>query len=183
MEDISNVFASINDILSNVELSEVTSESNGMGMEELPDGYYLSEVEKAEIKSSKSSGLPMVAFQFKVIEDGISADIDSNGNVIKEYIDKTKNRKIFLYYPLKNDDGKSVKRFVSDMLKFEGDTPGESLLPKEAFVSAEVLNDSLEVLIGMRIFIQVSTSKNKDGQDMVWKNPISWKRVDALELR
>lgn len=181
MEDLQNVFASINDVLSNVTLDEVTSESNGFSNEELPDGYYLSEVEKAEIKTSKTSGKPMVAFQFKVVENGIAADVDEQGRTVKSYIEKTQNRKIFLNYVL--SDEKSVKRFASDMLKFEGDEPGESLLPKEAFISAETLYDALEVLEGMRIFIQVSTSKNREGKDMTWKNPISWKRVDALELR
>lgn len=175
---IKNTQAILDSLLKQVNLEDVTTESSGF--DALPDGYYLTEVEKAEIKTSKSSGQPMAALQFKVCEDGFDIDIDSGGTTHITQINKTKNRKIFLYWVLKDES--SVKRFVSDMLKFEGETAGEPLLPKEAFTTSETLEDALECLIGMRIYAHVSTSEKDDGTSQTWTNVISWKRAAALEL-
>lgn len=177
-EELKKVLGSLNSLLADTKLDDVSSESSGF--ESLPDGYYLTEVEKAELTVSKSSGSPMAAFQVKVVEDGVSANIDSKGLVDVTEIPRTKNRKIFLYYVLKNES--SVKRFVADMLKFEGATAGESLLGKEYFTNAELLEDALDVLIGSRIYVNVATSENKDGSESTWNNLISWKRASALEL-
>jgi hypothetical protein len=96
-------------------------------------------------------------------------------------LENTKNRKIFKYYPLVNE--KNVNSFVSDMLKFEGETAGESILPKEAFTSGEVLEDALDVLTGSRIYIQVSTTvKKSTGEASKWNNLVSWKRAESLGL-
>lgn len=173
-KDLTSIFNNLDDILKNTDLSDVSADSNSFS--ELPDGYYLSEVEKAELTESKKSHQPMVAFQFKVVEDGIGTDDDGN------FIDlpKTKNRKIFLYYVLK--DEASVRRFATDMLKFEGETKGEPILEKTYFTNSELLNDALDILTGMRIYIQSSTTENDDGTSSVWKNLVSWKRVEALKL-
>lgn len=175
MEDMKNLFSSLDELMKDTKLDDVTAE--GTGFDELPDGYYLSELEKAEIKESKSSHQPMVALQFKIVEDGIGTD-DKGENTI---IPKTKNRKIFMYYVLK--DERSLKRFVGDMLKFEGETAGEPLLEKECFTSSELLNDALDIIIGHCVYIQSSTTENDDGSNSVWKNLISWKRAQALELK
>lgn len=173
MEDMTKIFGALDSVLSNTDLADVTAESTGFN--ELPDGYYLSELEKAELKESKSSHQPMVALQFKVVEDGKAVDADSFVS-----IPKTKNRKIFMYYVLK--DEASVKRFVTDMLKFEGDKKGEPILGKEYFTNSQLLTDALDVLVGMRIYVQSSTTTNDDDTTSVWKNLISWKRAEALEL-
>lgn len=173
-ENLNNVLNSLNDLLTNTDLTDVSAESAGFS--ELPDGYYLSEVEKAELKESKSSHQPMVAFQFKIVDNGVN--IDENGELVT--VNKTKNKKVFMYYVLK-DDG-AVKRFVTDMLKFEGDTEGESVLTKEYFTNAELLEDALDILKGLRIYIHSSTSVNDDNSTSVWKNLISWKRAKTLEL-
>lgn len=177
MADMKNVFDKLNNLLGNTDLSDVTADSSGFS--DLPDGYYLCEVEKADLKESKSSHEPMVAFQFKVVEDGHTAEITDDGDVIIEDIKKTANRKIFVYYVLKDET--AVRRFATDMLKFEGEVAGESLLPKEAFMTSETLIDALDVLVGMRIYICASTTE-KDGSKSQWNNLISWKRVAALEL-
>lgn len=166
----------LDSILNNVDLSDVTP--GGVGYEDMPDGYYLCEVESAEIKESKSSHNPMAAFVLKVLENGIDADPSSDEVHLTE-IKSTKNRKIYQYYVLRDD--KSVKRFVRDMLKFEGAVAGESLLPKEAFLSSETIRDALEVLVGMRIYVQVSTTY-KDDIKSTWRNLVSWKRAKALNL-
>ena len=112
MEDLKNIMSALDSVLQSADLKDVSAE--GAGYDELPDGYYLGEVEKANITESKNSHLPMVAFQFKIIEDGIG--VKDDGSFVA--LPKTKNRKIFIYYVLK--DSSSVNRFASDMLKFEG---------------------------------------------------------------
>lgn len=173
MEDLKNIMNALDSVLQSADISDVSAE--GAGYEELPDGYYLGEVEKAELKESKSSHMPMVAFQFKVVEDGIG--VKDDGSLVA--IPKTKNRKMFIYYVLK--DAQSVSRFASDMLKFEGETPGEPLLEKECFVNSELLLDALEILIGRRLFIQSSTT-DKNGESSTWRNPISWTRAKKLGI-
>lgn len=172
MAEISKeLFNQLEELLSSVDMKDVTQE--GAGFEDLKPGYYLGELEKAEITSSKSSGAPMISCKFKVVEDGI--DLNDEGQKIKL---KGKNRIIFKYFPLK--DEASIKRMASDMLKFE-DEDGNSILPKEAFISTETLEDSLEVIIGMRVYLHV-TETEKNGEKSSWTTLISWKRARALEL-
>lgn len=177
-KDIKSLFDKLDGLLSTVDLSDVTAES--AGFTELPDGYYLCEVEKAEIRESKSSKMPMAAFTFKISEDGHTAEVDESSEPVITDIKKTANRKIFMYYVFK--DERSVKRFATDMLKFEGEEEGEPLLPKEAFLSGDTVNDALEILTGMRIYIHVSTTTNEDDTKSTWNNLISWKRAKALGL-
>ena len=177
-KDFKALFDKLDGLLSTVDLSDVTAES--AGFTELPDGYYLCEVEKTEIRESKSSKMPMAAFTFKILEDGYTAEVNESGETVINNIKKTANRKIFIYYVFK--DERSVKRFATDMLKFEGEEEGEPLLPKEAFLNADTVNDAHEILTGMRIYVHVSTTVNEDGTKTTWNNLISWKRAKALEL-
>ena len=172
--NLNDVLNSLNGLLGTTDLSDVSAESAGFS--ELPDGYYLAEVEKAELKESKSSHQPMVAFQFKIVDDGLTTD--ENGEFVS--VKKTKGRKIFMYYVLKDEN--SVRRFATDMLKFEGETVGEPVLSKEYFTNSELLLDALDILKEMRVYIQSSTTVNDDNSTSVWKNLISWKRAAALEL-
>lgn len=176
--DFTKLYSQLNQVLGNTDLSDVSAESSGFS--ELPEGYYLCEVEKSELKTSKSSGMPMAAFQFKICEDGIDVQVDEKNDIHLSQIKGSKNRKIFKYYTLKDET--SVRRFVTDMLKFEGDNEGESLLPKEAFMTAETLADALDVLIGLRVYVQVSITTNDKDENSTWYNLISWKRAKALEL-
>lgn len=176
-EDLTKVFNQLDSILAASDLSNVTEESSGFA--ELPDGYYLSEVDSAKLTVSKSSGKPMVAFQLSIVEDGKTADILETGDIIIDMLPKTKGRKIFVYYVLKDDS--AVKRFASDMLKFEGN-PGEPLLQKEYFTTSATLVDALDILVGSRIYVHVSTTERDDGTKSKWQNFISWKRATALEL-
>lgn len=173
-KDMSNIFKALDNILGQADLSDVTAENTPFS--ELPDGYYLTEVEKAELKESKSSHMPMVAFQLNVVEDGLG--IDENGKFFD--LKKTKGRKVFLYYVLK--DEASVRRFAADMLKFEGSEQDKPILDKEYFMNSQTLVDALDILVGMRIYCQSSTTINKDDTTSNWKNLISWKRVRMLEL-
>lgn len=177
-KDFKALFDKLDGLLSTVDLSDVTAES--AGFTELPDGYYLCEVEKTEIRESKSSKMPMAAFTFKILEDGYTAEVNESGETVINSIKKTANRKIFIYYVFK--DERSVKRFATDMLKFEGEEEGEPLLPKEAFLNSDTVNDALEILTGMRIYVHVSTTVNEDDTKTTWNNLISWKRAKALDL-
>ena len=176
--NMNEVLSKLDTLLGETDLSDVTSESTGYS--DLPDGYYLTTVDKAELTVSKSSGNPMVAFMLGITGDGIDVEIEDTGNVLHRSIKGTNNRKIFKYYVFKDDT--SIKRFVADMLKFEGEVEGEPLLPKEAFLNSETLEDALDCLIGCGIYVNVSTSEKDDGTKSTWTNLISWKRADALEL-
>ena len=59
--------------------------------------------------------------------------------------------------------------------------PGPVLMPKEAFMATETLEDSLDAITGMRIYLHVTESE-KNGEKSTWTNLISWKRAYALEL-
>ena len=176
--DNKKLIASINELLKQTDINDVTSESNSF--QELPEGYYLCSVDSAEIKESKASGSPMIAFTFSIVENGHQYVADKDGNVETKEVKGSKNRKIFMYYVLK--DTASVRRFVSDMLKFEGEERGKPLLDKEYFMNSEILADALRILEGMQIYIQVTKSTNDDGTARSWQNLISWKRAAALDL-
>jgi len=176
--DNKQLIASINELLKQTNITDVTAESNSF--QELPEGYYLCTVNTAEIKESKASGNPMIAFTFTVSENGYRYVADEDGNAKMQEVKGSKNRKIFMYYVLK--DTASVRRFVSDMLKFEGEEPGKPLLDKEYFMNSEILADALAILQGIKIYIQITKSTNDDGTSRSWQNLISWKRAAALDL-
>lgn len=170
-----NIFEKLNGILGNIDLDEVTAESQQYS--QLPDGYYLCEVKKAELKETKETQLPMVSFMFTVVENGVNVEFENN-TMLKKELNNTANRSIFINWVLKDD--LSVKRFVSDMLKFEGENE-EPLLEKDCFLEAELLEESIQALIGFRVYIKISTTE-KDNKSNTWSNIISWKRAKALDL-
>ena len=176
-QNIKNALELLDQLLSTTNLDDVSADQQGFN--ELPDGYYLCEVEEAKFTTSKSSGNPMVSFKFKITEDGIAVEYNNDKITLKD-IKHTQNRKIFKHYVLKDDS--SVRRFASDMLKFEGEVAGEPLLPKEAFTTSDTLIDALDVLTGMRLYVQSDTSEKDDGTKSTWYNLISWKRAKDLEL-
>lgn len=177
MTENKELFSALDALLSKTDIQDVTSESTGFS--ELEDGYYLVEVDKAELTTSKSSGNPMASFQLTIVEDGTHIEFGEDKSIISTKIKSSKGRKIFLHYVLK--DEQSIKRFVTDMLKFEGDVVGKPLLEKEYFANSELLSDALSVLVGKRIYAQVSTT-TKDDKTNVWTNLVSWKRVGQLDL-
>lgn len=178
-QELQALLGNLDNLLNQTDLAEVTADSSGF--ENLPDGYYLSEVEKAELTVSKTSNQPMVAFTYKVVEDGYAVEFDGNSDVKLDVIKKTKNRKVFMYYVLK--DERSIKRFVTDMLKFEGDEEGKPLLEKDYFMNSQLIQDALEILVGMRAYVQISTTENEEtNAKNTWQNLISWKRAKALNL-
>ena len=174
---MSGMFEKLNGLLEGIKLDDVTSEKTG-DYPTLPEGYFLAEVKKAELKESKSSGNPMASFTLETVEDGI--DVVFEDDDIK-YIALPKTKKIttFKHFVLK--DEASIKRFVSDMLKFE-DGDGNPYLPKEAFLNGELVEQAIESLEGMRIYIQVTITEKEDNTKSTWINFISWKRSNDLGL-
>lgn len=170
--------ALLNSTLKDVNITDINP--NEDSFQNLRDGYYLCEIESAELKETKQSGLPMASFRFIVVQDGLLTVVDADGTTTLLPAENTKNRKIFQNYVLK--DEKSVTRFVKDMLKLEGEVEGESLLPKEAFMTGETLNDALEVTVGSRIYIQISSTTNDDDTVSTWTNLVAWSRAKKLDL-
>mgnify|MGYP000962522703 CR=1 FL=1 len=167
---LENIFSTVNEVLKKVNTDDITSESSDT-FSTLPDGYYFSELEKAELTESKTSGQPMVSWQFKTVENGIQIDEESSHLEIP----KTANKKIFAFHVLK--DASAIERFISDALKFE-DEDGNTILEKEYFSTAELMSDALDILEGLRIWIHISTDKNNS----TWTRFVSWKRAEKLEL-
>ena len=179
-------FSVLDDILEDVDLKDVTSE--GTGFEELPVGYYLSEVTDAILTESKNTHYPMLKFTFKVVEDGFGEEVDDEGNYsLSKVLKGTKGRNIFKYYVLGDADREKVKqnykKFVSDMKKFEGEEPGVPLLEEECFTHSELLKDALDILKGTNARIWLSiTQSERNGEKSNWVSAISWKRADQLGL-
>ena len=174
--DMNDVFSKLDEVLGKVDLSDTTSESSGFS--DLEPGYYLVSVDSAELTASKKSGNPQVRLVLKVVENGVAYDADEAGNLTVRDLKGSKGRCIFKYYPLKDDS--TVKRFVSDMLKFEV-KEGEPALPAEAFTTAAVLADSLDAITDMQVYAQL-TSSGEGENKTTWTNLISWKRAKQLEL-
>lgn len=169
-------FVNLNELLQQVNWDTVTEDS---GYEDLPEGFYLCEVEDATLKPNKAETNMQVSFKFKVVEDGITSIIDNRGYSALSAIDGTTGRKVFKHYPLKDLTG--VKRFVSDMLKFEGANPGEPLLEKEYFMTEEIIPDALDILKGRRIYVQASY-KEYQGKKNCWYDVVSWARAKEMGL-
>ena len=166
--------ASLDELLKRANLDSVSSESSGRI--ELPDGCYKCEVKKGELKASSTNKI-MASFQLQVIQNGV--DLTETGKV---ELPNTKGLYIFKNYILEDTTG--IQRFVSDMLKFEGETEGESYLPKEAFTTSETLEAAIEAIAdaGLHIWVQIQSYTKKDGTIGTQTLLTSWKRVDEWEL-
>lgn len=174
---MNSIFDTLNSILSNINAEELTADS--VVYEELKDGYYLTEIESAELKSS-NSGKPMASLKGKIVEDGYEVKFTDDNDVTFTQLKRSKGRIIFFNFVL--NDETSVKRFITNMLKFEGEEEGVPLVPKEAFLNSDTLADALDILVGSRIYTQISSSIKADGTKSTWNNFVSWKRAKALEL-
>lgn len=178
-KNLKNVFSQLDSLLGSADIKDVTAESTGFTT--LPEGYYLCEVVAANLGLGKTSKEPQVAMRFKIVEDGVNYESDSKNKIYEVTRKGTKNRLIFKYYPLRDEE--FVRRFVSDMLKFEGDEPGVPLLGKEYFTNSDLIEDALEVLKGMRIYIHNTVTEKDDGTSSTWANVLSWKNANGLGLK
>lgn len=178
---MSEILAQLDELLASVNFDEVNADSAGnTKFEDLPEGYYLCEVEKTELKIN-SKGNPMVAFQLKVVEEGLTLSVNDRG--ISEFVNVpySKNRKIFINWNL--TDEAQIKKFASDMLKFEGEEAGVPILDKEYFLTSATLEDAITILIGLQIFVNVSKKENKTTKEIqTWNNLVSWDRAVKIGL-
>jgi len=180
--DYSKITANLDKLLGNLDLSNTTEEGVKT---KLPDGYYLCQVNKAELTESKSAGNPMVAIEYLTIEDGKKLIVDDAG--YSQLIDAkgTANKRIFVNYVLSNEMNAGF--FVSDMLKFQDPETNEPIFKDEEyyFKSAQGIIKVCDMLTeGGIIYIMVQTIEKKDGsgeKEQKFK-PISWKRARKLEL-
>lgn len=169
-------FIKLGDLLQDVNWETVTEENS---FDDLPEGFYLCEVEKADLKENKAQTNMQVSFQLKVVDEGLAEAIDDRGNSTLRAISGTKNRKVFKHYPFKDTNG--IKRFVVDMMKFEGENPGEPLLGPEYFMTEETFPDALACLIGTRIYVQASY-REYQGKKNCWYDFVAWDRATKLGL-
>lgn len=182
-QDLTNTMNQLDELLKKADLSKVSAD--GAGFEDLPDGYYLCEVETAELKSTKSrvvqgveTGLkPMVSYRYKVFEDGLKQSVDENGDTELIIAKGTKNRKVFINYVL--TDESQLNRYVSDMLKFEID--GEPILTKDCFIDSATMVDSIEATVGSTIYIMVQ-SYEKNGELKKNYYLVKWSTAKDLDL-
>lgn len=176
MEEKTINFNALDELLNKVNLDKVDSEYSG-SQKELPDGYYLSDLKEGELGVSKSSGNIQVHLKLQTTEDGFELTTNGNGETVKVEIPSTTNKYINLYYPLTNEE--QIKRFAADMMKFQ-DEEGNEIIEKEYFTNSKTIQQALEILVDLPIYVHVSTSTNKKGESSTWKNLTSWKRMEDL---
>ena len=178
--DLSSIFSEIGDVMKQTDLSKVSAESTGF--EDLPDGYYLAEVIETKIGRSKSSQKPMISLRLSVIDDGFKLS-DNEDEISFDKIEHTKGRQVFKHYVI--DTPQNLKRFVSDMKKFENpDVVGEALLPDEAWSSPEFMGESIGILseINCRIWIHNRVTKKDDGTSSSWIDLVSFNQAAKAGL-
>lgn len=179
--DYSKITAKLDQLLGSVDLSSTTEEGVSF---KLPDGYYLCQVNKAELTESKA-GNPMVAIEYLTVEDGKKSITDEAGYVQLIDAKNTANKKIFVNYVLSNE--MNIGFFVSDMLKFQDPETNVSIFKDEEkyFKSTAGIVEMCDMLTeGGIIYIMVQTVDKKDGSNEKEQKfkPISWKRARKLEL-
>lgn len=174
-EELKLIQEKLRSVLSDTNLNNIDPNSDFDG---LVDGYYLSELQEANVKFSQSSGKLQVVLKFKTIEEGKSLKVDEDGNTSLINCG-CKNRLVWKYFSVETPE--NVRKFAKEMLKFEDDNM-EPILSTEYFTTPELLYDALDVLVGMRIYIQISTTTNDKNETSSWTNIISWKRAASLEL-
>lgn len=178
--DLSSIYSEIGEVLKQTDLSNVSAEN--AGFEDLPDGYYLAEVMETKIGRSKSSSKPMISLRFSIVEDGYKLS-DNEDEISLDRIPHTKNRQTFKHYVI--DSSQNLKRFVSDMKKFEDPKEiGKSLLPDEAWSSPEFMGESVSILSDMkcRIWLHNKVNKKDDGTNSSWLDLESFNRAAKLGL-
>lgn len=178
--DLTSIYDEIDGVMAETDLSNVSAESTGF--EDLPYGYYLTQVIETKIGRSKSTQKPMITIVLEVVEDGLKLS-DSTDEIVFDSIKGTTKRHIYKNYTIK--DSKSLKNFVSDMKKFEDPNEiGKSLLPDEAWTSAKYMGVSIPLLaeINCRIWLHNRESKKSDGTSGSWVDLVSFNQAAKIGL-
>lgn len=178
--DLSSIFSEIGDVMKQTDLSNVSAES--VGYEDLPDGYYLAEVIETKIGRSKSSNKPMISLRLSIVDDGFKLS-DKEDEISFDKIEHTKGKQVFKHYII--DTSQNLKRFVSDMKKFEDPNEvGKQLLPDEAWSSPEIMGESISILseINCRIWLHNRVTKKFDGTSNAWVDLVSFNQAAKTGL-
>ena len=72
-------FIKLGDLLTQVNWDTVTDEQS---FEDLPEGFYLCEVETAVLKMNKAKTNQQVSITFNVVEPGLAEAVDERGNSV-----------------------------------------------------------------------------------------------------
>lgn len=178
-DEVKNAKDLLSDLQSVVDDVDFENDLKDDGYQEVPDGYYYSEVQKATFGLNKAKDALQVMIDFQVVQNGVVQSLVNGANTRRE-IPKTVGRHIYKYYTFKGDAEKKKKaicNFAKDMTCFE-DENGAIFLPTD-FQHVEAYDQLLPTLDGMRIFIKVEKAKNSD---FVNKNLISWTVAKTLHL-
>jgi len=171
-EEVKDLYSNVNNILKNINVEEIDPEA--IDYRKLQDGYYLCSF-KFELTTSKKSGNLQIKASMNTEENGI--EVNEDGDLVE--IPKTKNTKLWKYYPLTDED--SIKKAIKDMLKFE-DEDGQPILEKEDFETLEKIELACGALEELQLFVNVSNYTKKDGEEGTNYNLITWKRAEKLGL-
>lgn len=181
--DLQSIYSEIGEVMAKTDLSNVTAQS--AGYEDLPDGYFLAEVTDTKIHRSKSSNKPMVSLTFSIVSDGLklNEDDDASEDVSFSEIPHTKDRLVFKHWVI--DTPQNLKKFVSDMKKFEDPSePNKALLPDEAWSDPTFMGESIPLLAEMncRMWIHNRVTKKDDGTTSSWQDLVDFNRAAKLGL-
>ena len=175
MENFDALSFTLDNLFSQIDVENITADSNAR-FSALPDGYYLCELTKAELRETKTNK-PMYSLQLKVFEDG-HQHVVNDGNAEFVTIPNTKGRMIFKNYVItKKED---LEGFISDMLKFEMD--GTPMLEKSYFTSTSGTLDALDVILDSTIYVLLQSYTNRKGEDAQSTNFVKWSVAGELGL-
>ena len=180
IKDLSIINQALDELLQATDLSKVSA--SGVGFEDLPDAYYLTETVKYDIKMSpgndNAAPCPMITLSFKVLDNGWKR-LEDEDNFVR--VEGTKGRWISKTYWL--SDTQSVKKFTSDMLKFENpEMPGEPILDIEYFTNSQLLRDAMDIIASqLRIYIKLSSYEKKDTKETKQtQNLVKWSVIEQI---
>lgn len=187
--DLKGWLEDVGSIMKSTDLSKVSAESSGF--EDLPEGYYLTEVVEvnpSRCKSGKNQGKPALKMKLKVVGDGYKLsgapdEAEDDNKDLFDKIPKVDGRYIFKNFVIGEES--LMKRFASDMMKFEDpQDPGKMLLPKEAWTDPSLLYDSVSLLVDLnsRIWVHNKITKRDDGTNSAWVDFLDFSRAVKLGL-
>lgn len=166
-----NEHQSLDDILSSLTLSSITSTSNE-NFTTLPAGYYKCEVVDAFLRKSKSdSSTSQAVFKLQVIGNGIT--IDDDDNIVS--VPGVNSLVIGKYSTLR--DIRATKNFISDMLKFIN-SDGSSMFQPIEFSTHEKIEQALTKCIGK--FIVINSTISSSGS--TWYSFVDWSTAIDLGI-
>lgn len=176
-----NLFELLDSIGGIVEKTDLTTLDKSGTLEELPDGFYLCEIVEAEPTVSKTSGAPMFKLTYNVKKAKVT-EVDERGYATLTEKDNFNGRKIWKYYPIK--DEKNYQSFVKDMCELaEGD---QRPFQKEMF-NISSYKKNIPVIFQyattnrLCCYIQIVSKDDANGNKTAFKNILKWDTTTRIE--